>query len=108
MESTMLTEGDAILAVAAFMTGVIIGATGVVGAAGVLLARRASLRGLTMLASWFLAVALMGACALPWIAPGWAVAIAGAGAGLSMLVLWLTLRSRWPQGDESGKEPGKE
>jgi hypothetical protein len=77
------------------IAGALIGATAVVGGYGVLLARRLSMGGLWLVALLFLFVALFGAVAIPWVAPGWAVAVAGLGALATALPLWLLLRSRW-------------
>jgi hypothetical protein len=63
--------------------------------------------GLWMIALLFLLVAAFGAVALPWVAPGWAVAVAGLGAlGTALplwLLLWLLARSRWRMEDERSK-----
>jgi hypothetical protein len=91
----MTTEDYAMIAIAMLIAGALIGATAVVGGYGVLLARRLSMGGLWLVALLFLFVALFGAVAIPWVAPGWAVAVAGLGALATALPLWILLRSRW-------------
>lgn len=90
-----MMDDSTILAVAMFIAGAIIGATAVVGCYGVRLARRLAMSGLWVVAAVFLLTALLGAIALPWLAPGWAVAVAGVGALTTALPLWLVLRTGW-------------
>jgi hypothetical protein len=99
----MTTEEYATIAIALLIAGALIGATAVIGGYGVLLARRLSMGGLWVVAVWFLMIALFGAIALPWLAPGWAVAFAGVGALSTALPMGLVLRSRWPVDDERSK-----
>lgn len=96
----MTTEDSAMIAVAMVIAGAIIGTTAVVGCYGILLARRMSMAGLWVVALLFIVVALCGSVALPWVAPGWAVGLAGVGALASAIPLWLVLRSRWLVEDE--------
>jgi hypothetical protein len=88
------------IAVAMFFAGALIGTTAVVGCYGARLARHWSMVGLWVVAALFLLTALFGAIALPWVAPGWGVAVAGLGAVASALPLWLLLRSRALGDDE--------
>jgi hypothetical protein len=107
----MTTEDATLVAIAMLFAGAIIGATAVVGAYGALLARRLSMGELRLVALLFLLVAALGAIALPWVAPGWAVAMAGLGAlGTALplwlllwLLLWLVAPSRWRMEDERPK-----
>ena len=100
----MTTEDSALIAIAMFIAGALIGTTAVVGYHGARLARHLSMNssmfGLWVVAALFLLTALFGVIALPWVAPGWAVAVAGLGALASALPLWLVLRSRWLVEDE--------
>jgi hypothetical protein len=73
-------QGDALVAMAVFIAGAMIGATAVVGVCGVLLARRLAMGGLWVVALVFVSIALFGAIALLWLAPGWADALAALGA----------------------------
>ena len=94
-ERAMTTDDFAMIAIAMLIAGALIGTTAVVGGYGVLLARRMSMAGSWVVALLFLLVAAFGAVALPWVAPGWAVGVAGLGALFTALPLWLLLRSRW-------------
>jgi hypothetical protein len=66
----------------------------------VLLARRLAMGGLWVVALVFVSSALLGALALPWLAPGWADALAALGAPCAAIPLWLVVWSRWPVDDE--------
>jgi hypothetical protein len=90
----MTTEDTALIAIAMLIAGALIGTMAVVGGYGVLLARRLSMGGLWVIALLFLLVAAFGSVALPWVAPGWAVAVAGLSALSTALPLWLLLRAR--------------
>jgi hypothetical protein len=96
----MTAEDSTLVAVAMFSAGALIGASAVVGVYGVLLARRSSMAGLQVIAIWFVISALFGAIALPWLAPGWAVAVAALGALCAALPVALIVRSRWRCEDE--------